>query len=396
VKQWPKVALAELCAPAERYTSPTPGEIYRQLGVRLWGEGAYEREQIDGADTKYANFNRIEADDLVVNKIWARNGSVAVATAEQAGAYVSTEFPAFILNRERIDPRWMRFITKWRGFWTACDEKAQGTSGKNRIKPSQFLSIQIPLPPLAEQQSLVARLDALAEKTRQLEAHLHAAERDADRLLIGLATRNDLSDDERGAQGWQRGKLGDVLSLATDPISVRGDESYPNVGVLSFARGLFTKRPIEGTQTSASMLYRIRAGQFLYSRLFAFEGAYAIVGSEHDGAFVSNEFPTFDINAERASPEFLHAYFCSPRVWETIAHGSKGLGDRRQRVQPAQILKHELWLPPRQQLHTLNAMFPHMIALKAKLTAIHKASASLLSAALGRHLINSHCSIVSN
>ena len=52
MKTGPKVALGEICTPAGRDTAPKPGEIYRQLGVRLWGEGAYEREQIDGADTK--------------------------------------------------------------------------------------------------------------------------------------------------------------------------------------------------------------------------------------------------------------------------------------------------------------------------------------------------------
>lgn len=131
------------------------------MGVRLWGEGAYERETIDGAETKYANFNRVESDDLVVNKIWARNGSIAIVTPELAGAYVSTEFPTFKLDRNRILPAWMRLLTKWREFWKECDEKAQGTSGKNRIKPRQFLSIEIPLPPLPEQHAIVARIDAL-------------------------------------------------------------------------------------------------------------------------------------------------------------------------------------------------------------------------------------------
>lgn len=111
MKAWPKVALKEICAPAERYTTPIHGKNYRQLGVRLWGEGAYEREKINGADTKYPNFNCIHADDLVVNKIWARNGAVAVATLEHAGTYVSTEFPIFVLDRTSIDPRWMRLVT---------------------------------------------------------------------------------------------------------------------------------------------------------------------------------------------------------------------------------------------------------------------------------------------
>lgn len=161
---------------------PVAGQIYRQLGVRLWGEGAYEREMIDGVNTQYAYFNRIEADDLVVNKIWARNGSVAVATPNQSETYVSTEFPVFVLDHTQVNPGWMRLLTKWRGFWIACDEKAQGTSGKNRIKPQQFLSITIPLPSLDEQQTIVTRLDAVAEKIRQVEAKLDEIEADAEHL----------------------------------------------------------------------------------------------------------------------------------------------------------------------------------------------------------------------
>ena len=82
----------------------------------MWGEGAYERETIDGGHTKYSFLNKIEADDLVVNKIWARNGSIAVANPNQAGTYVSAEFPTYQLDVTLIEPRWMRLITKWRGF----------------------------------------------------------------------------------------------------------------------------------------------------------------------------------------------------------------------------------------------------------------------------------------
>ncbi len=76
--RWPIVALGDVCSLAERKVIPVEGQIYRQLGVRLWGEGAYERLMIDGANTKYSYFKRIETDDLVVSKIWARNGSLGV------------------------------------------------------------------------------------------------------------------------------------------------------------------------------------------------------------------------------------------------------------------------------------------------------------------------------
>jgi type I restriction enzyme S subunit len=84
----------------------------------------------------------------------------------------------------------------------------------------------------------------------------------------------------------------------------------------------------------------------MYSRLFAFEGAYASVDDQFDGYFVSNEFPTFDLDGQRVDLGFLMAYFSAPTTWRELAHGSTGLGVRRQRIQPDKLLAHDLWLPP--------------------------------------------------
>lgn len=163
---WPQVPLRDLVTPADRWLAPELGTAYRQLGVRLWGEGAYEREVIDGGDTTYSRLNRVETDDLVVNKIWARNGSVAVVQPLLAGCLVSGEFPTFAPRRDRVLPRWLHWVTKAAWFWRECEKSAQGTSGKNRIKPEQFLAIDIPLPPLAEQRRIVDHLDAVASRVR--------------------------------------------------------------------------------------------------------------------------------------------------------------------------------------------------------------------------------------
>jgi type I restriction enzyme S subunit len=99
-------------------------------------------------------------------------------------------------------------------------------------------------------------------------------------------------------------------------------------------------------ETSAKTLRRIKVGQFIYSRLFAFEGAYGMVTPEFNGTFVSQEYPTFDCDPKFIRAEFLAAYFKPQHVWKVVGEGSQGLGDRRQRVQPDKILTHELWLPP--------------------------------------------------
>lgn len=139
--------------------------------------------------------------------------------------------------------------------------------------------------------------------------------------------------------------LSDLLSLVSDPCRVDPRGSYPNLGIYSFARGVFGKPPIDGAQTSATTLYRVWSGQFIYSRLFAFEGAYAIVPEEMDGVFVSNEYPTFDVDQDHLLPRYLYWLFQRRDVWRQVAVGAKGMGDRRQRVHPDKVLSYRIDLP---------------------------------------------------
>ncbi|MGH2522741.1 MAG: restriction endonuclease subunit S, partial [Anaerolineales bacterium] len=187
VSHWPRVRLGEVAIPVERRETPAPGKLYRQIGVKLWGQGAYERESVDGGQTRYQTLSRVEAGDIIVNKIWARNGSVAVVTNGLAGCCGSSEFPTFAPDRRRLDPRWFHWITKAKWFWEQCDEKSRGTSGKNRIRPEQFLQIEIPLPPLAEQQRIVARIDELSGRVEEARGLRREAVEEAE-ALTGVAS----------------------------------------------------------------------------------------------------------------------------------------------------------------------------------------------------------------
>lgn len=180
---FPPVSLGEVAVPIERRETPVIGKTYRQIGVRLWGEGAYEREPVDGGQTKYKTLSRVEAGDIIVNKIWARNGSVGVVTESLAGSYGSNEFPTFAPVRDKLDSRWVHWLTKTKDFWTQCDEKSRGTSGKNRIRPERFLEIKIPLPSISEQQRIIARIEDLAAKIEEARGLRRQAVEEAEALL---------------------------------------------------------------------------------------------------------------------------------------------------------------------------------------------------------------------
>ena len=152
---------------------------------------------------------------------------------------------------------------------------------------------------------------------------------------------------------WPRIALRDIITQTKDRVSVEADKQYPNFGIYSFGRGLFAKPPIDGTSSSATSLFRAKAHQFVYSRLFAFEGAYGVVPAEFDGYFVSNEFPLFAADESKVIPDYLAWFFRNPAVWPGIARLTTGMGNRRQRIKPESLLDYEIPLPPLQEQHRI-------------------------------------------
>ncbi len=140
--------------------------------------------------------------------------------------------------------------------------------------------------------------------------------------------------------------LHEVLTPSKDSVAVAPTETYEMAGIYSFGRGLFRKPAVSGTETSYKAFNPIKTDRFVYSRLFAWEGAVAVVPPEFDGFFVSTEFPTFDINRKRALPKYL-SFICRwPQFHRQMAGATTGLGLRRQRVYEDALLKLAIPLPP--------------------------------------------------
>lgn len=249
------------------------------------------------------------------------------------------------------------------------------------LKERDIEAVEIEIPSLSEQLRIVSRIEELTKKVEEAR-HLRKEISDQQgRLLSAMAHRADLSTEEKIRQGWQPAKLGDVLREYSDARPVLADEHYPNFGIYSFGRGLFVKPPISGLESSATRLFRAKAGLFIYSRLFAFEGAYGVVDERYDGYYVSNEYPMFACDEERILADFLVSYLLPTSVWRQIAEGSVGLGDRRQRVQPEQLLQRAILLPPiswqrkiRDVRRNLQNVAPTQAAVGTELEAIMPAT----------------------
>ncbi|MCW5924038.1 MAG: restriction endonuclease subunit S [Saprospiraceae bacterium] len=292
---WKMVKLGEVLRPSENQVSITPFENYPQIGVRLWGEGAYAREDVLGSETQYKFFYKAEKGDLTFNKIWVRNGAVTVIPETLHGFYVSPEFPVYHPEKDIVSSDWLYFLTKSKFFWDRCNEKAFGTSGKNRVKPSVFLQVEIPLPPLTEQQRIAGRLAALKGKMDAVRALRGEQEKELASFRNGLF--------KQICNIYPMAALNEVLIPNREVVAIEAERDYKQITVKMQHKGVILRGMIKGGEVG-SVQFRAKEGDFIISKIDARNGAMGLVPKELHNAIVTNDFPLFS-----CSDKCLSKYF---------------------------------------------------------------------------------------
>ncbi|MBX3590290.1 MAG: restriction endonuclease subunit S [Burkholderiaceae bacterium] len=376
MKAWPKVALGELLRRADETAVLDPAAEYHEVTIKLWGKGVVGRGKVRGGDVVTVR-RVVRANQLILSKIDARNGAIGLVPPELDGAIVSNDFPSFAFrDPERCDAAFMGWLVRSAPFVELCKAASEGTTNRVRIKEGRFLDQQIELPPLLDQQAIVARLDALAEKTREVEAHLDAVERDAEHLLA-LRFRDITADAPLRS-------MAEVAPLVRREQSIDLDGSYPELGIRSFGKGTFHKPPLSGSEVGTKRLYRIAPGDLLFSNVFAWEGAIAIAQPTDAGRFGSHRFITCRAAAHLATAEFLHYYFLTDEGMLKIGEASPGGAGRNRTLGLEKLMAIEVPVPPLAAQQSFDRLQADVAALKARHAAIRQANAALIPATLER------------
>ena len=292
---------------------------------------------LDGSATRYSVLYRVEADDIIVNKIWARHGSVSVVQDGLAGCYCSGEFPLYRPNSSALLPRWFYWITRARWFWSACESASRGTTSKSRIRPEAFAAISIPLPDPAEQERLIVKLDTLATKLEHARDSYLQMEQEAEALLRSVIARI--------VSGAPLRKMDDVAPLVRRRVAIRPGEEYPELGIRSFGKGTFHKPALDFLSVGTKRLFCIEPGDLLFSNVFAWEGAIAVAGPEDEGRFGSHRFISCVPKEGVAIPEFLCFYFLTREGLRKIGEASPGGAGRNRTLGLAKLAEIEVPVP---------------------------------------------------
>ncbi|MBB4199657.1 hypothetical protein CCR94_07280 [Rhodoblastus sphagnicola] len=148
-------------------------------------------------------------------------------------------------------------------------------------------------------------------------------------------------------QGWTTARFRDAMRLEERREQIDPNRTYKLLGVRWYGNGAFLREERLGEGLSAQHIYRVQPGDVIYNRLFAWKGAFGLVGDNLAGCYVSNEFPLFAARQDCVDPQFLLRILKHPRTSERANAFSTGTTSiSRNRLGEDDFLHFPLNLPP--------------------------------------------------
>lgn len=372
----PLVPLGDVLVRADEPAALVPDREYHEVTIKLWGKGVVSRGKVRGGDVATGR-RFVRAGQFILSKIDARNGAFGIVPSELDGAIVSNDFPSFSLrDAKRMAPAYLGWLVRSPGFTDLCKASSEGTTNRVRIRESKFLDKKVALPSLSEQLAITTHLDVLANNTRNLASHLDAIDADAERLLA--------QQFEHAIAGATYRPMAEVAPLIRRETPIDPAASYPELGIRSFGKGTFHKPALPGLEVGTKRLFRIQAGDLLFSNVFAWEGAIAIASVEDHGRFGSHRFMTCVVNPAVARTEFVHYYLLSPEGIERVRAASPGGAGRNRTLGVVKLATTEVPVPPLAAQQAFVILQSTIAALKVRHAALREANAALIPATLER------------
>src|SRR6266699_162345 len=174
--KFPLAPLSEVLSQYQEYIQEPEVRIYPKLSVKLYGKGVVLDASVDGSTLKMRQHQIAKAGQVILSEIWGKKGAIGFVPPAGEGALCTSHFFLFDVRVDKLDPKWLQAIFDANYLQEQLDAEAKGTTGYAAVRPKILLACKIPLPPLADQRRVVARIEELADRINEACAlRQHAA-----------------------------------------------------------------------------------------------------------------------------------------------------------------------------------------------------------------------------
>lgn len=350
------VRLGEVLAQSDRAVASSDLPEVNLAGVYSFARGLFKRGPMRPAETSYKTYNRLVCNDFVISQPKAWEGALARVTEEFEGWFLSPVFPTFTADPRRLLPSYLEWYCKRKTVWQDLQILSKGMGARREtVSPEQFLSLNIPLPPIDEQRRIVARIEELAAKVEEARALRTAISERARALFASLVTHAVGED-----ANWQQVQS----SVSSARGSVRSgpfgsqllhdefvEEGVSAIGTRDVQTDRFVLRSgwkVSTKKFESLRRYQIFPGDILCTIVGASIGRFCVVPTPAPLAFTTKHIQALTLNRDVALPEFVSCMLnfhqrCRDSLFAKVE------GSAQPSLNAQKILATALPLPPLQE-----------------------------------------------
>lgn len=327
---------------------------------------------VDEAKTFKGKLHIVDGDTLIYSKINVRHGCIYYHSEGEIPFAVSSEYPAYKLDTTRIIGSYLVRILQSSYFKQALCVKATGIS-KARVKPDEFLDIQIPLPSLAEQQALVDAYNHNLQQATELEQQaengekeientimqrlgINIPQKETDKKGLSLVSYRDVQDrwDLYNAQTsifaalakatYKAQQIGSIYNFITRGWKKTEDKfRYIELGSVNAADGIMSASELLVKDAPSRATQKVSEGDLILGTTRPYLKKFAIVPQEFADCVCSSGFQVIANNSTN-NLQFLYEYLKTPAAIAQYEYFMTGA--LYPAITNADLKKVEIPLPP--------------------------------------------------
>jgi type I restriction enzyme S subunit len=381
-RDWPIIALGDVLKQRKEFVVIDDLTNYKRPRVQLHAKGVVLRDVVAGALVKTKHQQVCRTGEFLVAEIDAKVGGFGLVPPELDGAIVSSHYFLFVPDEHVLDRHFLEWFIRTPAFHDQVE--AQGSTNYAAIRPSDVLGYKMPLPPLAEQQRIVARIEEMAgriEKAHLLRQQTEAEAQALTRALVreSLARIREEVTSLESWLDWQR------EGVQTGPFGAQlGSDDFVDTGipVLTIGNVQYSGLVLDGfkrvtpEKSEALRRYQLEAGDILFARMGTV-GRCCIVPDSAAGWLINYHIIRVAVDKARLDPRFLHwTIRCSPEVEEYL--GKTIRGATRQGVNSSIVRGLPCRVPSLARQRTLVARFEGFGRVVEGLVASQREASRLL------------------
>lgn len=167
-------------------------------------------------------------------------------------------------------------------------------------------------------------------------------------------------------------KIGDILKRNKNSINIQDDILYKQVTIKVRNGGVVLRDKKSGRNIGTKRQFVVSSNQFILSKIDARNGAMGIVPSNLDGAIVTPDFLSYEIDEKKIVPQFLVLISTTTKFLDLCQKCSSGTTNR-QRLRENLFLEMKIPLPAIEEQNKL------VLAYNQKVISANKKDGEILS-----------------